>query len=105
MLYILQIVQGAGIAQWYSAGQRAGWSGFWGSIPRQGVGIFLFTTASRPALELTQPPIQRVPGVLSLRVERPRREADHSPPSIAEVKEFVKLYLHSPIRLHGVVLS
>jgi hypothetical protein len=24
------------------------------------------------------------------------READHSPPSSAEVKEWVKLYLHSP---------
>jgi hypothetical protein len=33
------------------------------------------------------------------------READHSPPSSAEVKEWVELYLHSPIRLHGVVLS
>jgi hypothetical protein len=25
-----------------------------------------------------------------------RREADHSPPSSAEVKEWVELYLHSP---------
>jgi hypothetical protein len=33
------------------------------------------------------------------------READHSPLSSAEVKEWVDLYLHSPIRLHGVVLS
>jgi hypothetical protein len=31
-------------------------------------------------------------------------EADHSPPSSAEVKEWVELYLHSPIRLHDVVL-
>jgi hypothetical protein len=38
-------------------------------------------------------------------VKRPGREADHSPPSSAEVKECVELYLHSPIRLHGVVLS
>jgi len=29
----------------------------------------------------------------------------NSPPSSAEVKEYVELYLHSPIRLHGVVLS
>jgi hypothetical protein len=49
-------------------------------------------------------PIQWVPGVLSLGVKRPGREADHSPPSSAEVKECVELYLHSPIRLHGVVL-
>jgi hypothetical protein len=33
------------------------------------------------------------------------READHSRPSSAEVKECVELYLHSPIRLHGVVLK
>jgi hypothetical protein len=29
-------------------------------------------------------------------VKRPGREADHSPPSSAEVKEWVKPYLHSP---------
>jgi hypothetical protein len=38
-------------------------------------------------------------------VKRPVREADLSPPSSAEVKEWVELYLHSPIRLHDVVLS
>jgi hypothetical protein len=43
----------------------------------------------------TQPPIQWVPGALSLGVKRPGREADHSPPSSAEVKEWVELYLHS----------
>jgi hypothetical protein len=35
----------------------------------------------------------------------PGLEADHSPPSNAEVKECVELYLHSPICFHGVVLS
>jgi hypothetical protein len=34
----------------------------------------------------TQPPIQWVPGGLSLGVKRPGREAGHSPPSSAEVK-------------------
>jgi hypothetical protein len=38
-------------------------------------------------------------------VKRPGRKADHLPPSSAEVKEWVEPYLHSPIRLHGVVLS
>jgi hypothetical protein len=65
---------------------------------RRGLGTFLFTTASRTALGPSQPPIQWV-GVM-----RPGREADHSPPSGAEIKEYVELYLHSPIRLHGVVL-
>jgi hypothetical protein len=40
-----------------------------------GMGIFLFTNASRTALGPTQPPIQGVPGVLSLGVKRPGREA------------------------------
>jgi hypothetical protein len=53
---------------------------------QQGLRIFLFTTASRPALGPTQPPIQWVPGALSLGVKRSGREADHSPPSSAEVK-------------------
>jgi hypothetical protein len=53
----------------------------------QEVGIFLFLTMSRMALESTQPPIQ---GVKQLGCE-----VDHSPPSSAEVKECVELYLHS----------
>jgi hypothetical protein len=40
-----------------------------------------------------------------LEVKGPGREADQSPPSSAEVKECVELYLHSPIRLRGVVLG
>jgi len=40
---------------------------------------------SRTVLAPTQPPIQWVPGGLSLQVKRPGREADHSPPSSAEV--------------------
>jgi hypothetical protein len=45
-------------------------------ISRRGMGIFLFTTASRTALGPNQLPIQWVPGALSLGVKR--------------------LYLHSP---------
>jgi hypothetical protein len=51
----------------------------------QGLGIFLFTTVSRPGLGPTQP-IQKVMGAPSLGVNWPGREADHSPPSSAEVK-------------------
>jgi hypothetical protein len=54
------------------------------------------TTASRTTLGPTQPPIQWVPGALSLGVKRSGREADRSLPSSAEVKECVELYLHSP---------
>jgi hypothetical protein len=63
---------------------------------RRGLGIFLHTTVSRLALEPTQPPIQWVPGALSMEVKLPGREADHSPPSSAEVKECAQLHLHSP---------
>jgi hypothetical protein len=37
--------------------------------------------------------------------KRPVREADHSPPAIAKVKKNMDLYIHSPIRLHGLVLN
>jgi hypothetical protein len=48
---------------------------------------------------------QRIRSDLSIGVKRPGRKADHSLPSGSEVKECVELYLHFPIRLHGVVLS
>jgi hypothetical protein len=73
-----------------------GWKiGVLGFDSRRGLGIFLFTTAFRTVLGPAEPPIQWVPRVLSLGVKRPGREADHSPPSSAEVKEYVELYLHS----------
>jgi hypothetical protein len=74
-----------------------GWTiEFLGFDSRRGLGMFLFTTAFRTALGPTQPPIQWVRGALSLEVKRPVREADHSPPSSAKVKEWVELYFHSP---------
>jgi hypothetical protein len=63
-----------------------GWTiGVLGFDSRRGLGIFFFTTASRTALEPTQPPIQWEPGAFP-GIKRPGREADHSPPSNAEVK-------------------
>jgi hypothetical protein len=53
---------------------------------RQGEEISLFSTASRPGLGSTQPPIQWLPGALSPGMKRPEHEADHSTPSSAEVK-------------------
>jgi hypothetical protein len=73
-----------------------GWTiGVLGFDSRRGLGIFLFTTVFRTALGPTQSPIQWVTGTLSLGVKRPGREDDHSPPSSAEVKEWMELYLHS----------
>jgi hypothetical protein len=74
-------------------GWAIGWSGF---ESLRGLGIFRFSTESRSALGPTYPPIQYVQGALSLGVRRPRREAGHTIPSSAEVKECVGLYLHYP---------
>jgi hypothetical protein len=61
----------------------------------EGAGNVLFTTVYRTVLGPTQPPIQWVRGALSLGVKWTEHAADHSPPSSAEVKESVELYLHS----------
>jgi hypothetical protein len=53
-------------------------------------------------LEITQPTIQPI---TYEDIKRPEREADHSPPSSAEVKNAWG-YTSTPIiHLHGVVLS
>jgi hypothetical protein len=70
--------------------------GVLGFDSRRRLGIFVFITAYRTALGPTQPPVQWVPGSLSLGVKLAGREADHSPPSSAEVKQCVVLYFHSP---------
>jgi hypothetical protein len=62
-------------------------SGRPGFDPQQRQRLFPLTSASRPALGPTQPPIQWVEGALSPGVKRPGRDADHSPPSSAEVKK------------------
>jgi hypothetical protein len=48
---------------------------------------FHFSMSSRAAVVPTQPPIHCVPGALSPGIKRPGREADHSPPTTAEVKK------------------
>jgi hypothetical protein len=75
---ILGRIGEAEIAQWYRLRYGLDDRGF---ESRQGLG-----TASRPTLEPTQLLIQWVPGALSLGVKRAGREADHLPPSSAEVK-------------------
>ena len=54
-----------------------------------------FPHPSRPALGPTQPPTQWLPGVTA-EVKRPGSGVDHPPPSRAEVKERVELYICSP---------
>jgi hypothetical protein len=57
----------------------------WGSILGKNKG-FVFSIASIPALRPTYPCIQWVPGPISPRVKRPKRETDKSSPFSAEVK-------------------
>jgi hypothetical protein len=78
------------------------------SLPMTGVqfsageitGFFLISTASRPTPGSTQPPIQRIPGV-----KRAGRESNHSPRSIAEVKNTWNCTPAPPVRLPDVVFS
>jgi hypothetical protein len=53
---------------------------------------FLLSTVSRPVVGLTQSPIKWSPGALSLGAKR-------------RDKEYVGVYINSPIRLHDVVLN
>jgi hypothetical protein len=72
----------------YSDSLRAGRSGDRIPVGRD------FPHLSRPALGPTQPPVQWVPG-LSRGERRPGRDADHTPPSRAEVKkEFSYTSIH-----------
>jgi hypothetical protein len=94
----------AAIAQsvWLLAtGWTIGWSGF---ESQRELGISLLDIVSRQALVPTQPPFQRIPSSHSLAVNRPGREADHSPEPIAEVKR-IRQAIPPLMRLHGLVLS
>jgi hypothetical protein len=55
-----------------------------GSI--SGIARFLFATAPRPTLGPTQSSVRWVPGALSPVVKWQRREADHSSPYSADIK-------------------
>jgi len=55
----------------------------------------IFRTCPDWPLRPTQPPVQWAPGLSRGKV-RPGLDADPSPPSSAEVKNRVELYLYSP---------
>jgi hypothetical protein len=84
------------------AGNVARYSNF-GTSLKYLLATFMLSV-SRPILGPTQPHLQWVPGAPFLGVKRPGREADHSPPSSAEVNSWSSTFT-PPIRLHGVVLS
>jgi hypothetical protein len=77
-----------GIANSYGLYNR----GFGVRVP---VGSRTFSMSFRLGLGPTQPPIQWVPGTLFLGVKRPGHEADHSPPTTAEVKK-IRIYTSTP---------
>jgi hypothetical protein len=63
-------------------------------------------SVSRPALGLTQPPVQWVLGVLSPGGKaRPGRDTDHSLLSVAEIENEQELYLLSTLCLHRCVVG
>jgi hypothetical protein len=64
-----------------------GWSTKMSEFESRGRKYFHVSMSSRPALGPTQPPMQWVPGALSPGVKRPRREADHSPPTSTNAKK------------------
>jgi len=68
-------------------------------------GFFLFATLSRPALGPTWCPIQQVLGACSPRVEWLGCEADHSPPSSAEIKNEWNYTFTPPVCLKGMVFN
>jgi hypothetical protein len=88
MKHAVRAVTAQSVQRW-----ATGWTiGVLGFDFRRGLGIFLFTNASRMALGPTQPPIQWVPGAPSL---GGKAAGARSWPSSAEAKECVELYLHS----------
>jgi hypothetical protein len=84
-----------------SAGLQAGWSGV-----RVPIGARNFSH-HRVQMGPTQPPIQWVPGALSLGLKRPGREVNHAPPSSAEVKNpwSYVIYSHNTPSWRGAQLK
>jgi hypothetical protein len=92
---------GVNIVQWYSAGLLAGRSVI--RVPAEGGNFSLHNrvhsvSEAHPASYLVGNR-GSFPGV-----KRPEREADHSPPSSAEVKNAWSYTSTTPIHPHGVVL-
>jgi hypothetical protein len=82
------ILSAAGIATGYGMDDR----GVGVQVP---IGEKIFSTSSGPVLGPTEPPIKWIQGDLSPGVKQPGREADHSPPTSAEVKN-TWMYISNP---------
>jgi hypothetical protein len=86
---VYKISKKQGWHSWYSDCLRAGRQKGRSSSPGR-ANKFFFSKSSRLALGFTQPPFQWVPGV-----KRHGREADHSPPTSAELKK-MWIYTSTP---------
>ena len=64
--------------------------------------FFVFSITSEPALDLTQPPAEWVPGSLSRGVKRVGREANKSPSSSVKVKNERNCISTARSFLHGM---
>jgi hypothetical protein len=99
-LYFSYIYMELGQLSRYSNGQRVGRPGFDSRQCKN----FLFSTASRPALEPNHLSTQRVPGALSFRVRWQGCEADQSASTSAEVKNNGAIH-PLPHTSRGIVLN
>jgi hypothetical protein len=86
----------------YSDGLLAGWVRLnsWKRLE-----IFLSSAVSRLFLEPTQLPVQWVLGAFSLGLKQPGHEANHSPPSSAEVKCTVRCGVHTGMTVKLTVIK
>jgi hypothetical protein len=92
--------QWAGIAQWYSAGLRAGWSGV--RVPAGAGNFFLHYRVQTGPPSLLSNGYQ---GLFPWGVKRQRHEADHLPSPSDEIKNAWSYTPTPSIRLYGVVLG
>jgi hypothetical protein len=90
------------MTQWYSAVLRAYWSGVRVSAEAGNFPFHHCVQNGSGAQPASYPMGNRA---ISLGLKRPGHEADHSPPSSADVKNAWSYTSTPSIRLHGVVLS
>jgi hypothetical protein len=86
----------------YSVWIRAGRPGDRGLFPRRGERIFSLASVSRPALGPTQPPVQRIPGVLSPGLKRGLGVKLTTHPYLVPRSRMSRSYTSSPKRFLGV---
>jgi hypothetical protein len=82
-------------SDWLWARRPRGWS----LKPDMGKIFLLFILTGYVAHPASYPMVTRGGGGGFPGVKRPGRETYHSPPTSAEFKNYVDLYIHSPIRL------